>query len=99
MPFLVEDDLEPEKRPLALGAEATRRMKRVADAPIAFGESGPDRDVDWTGGRANDACDGPAVEGFEKRAVLGLRERGCFSGFGRDLDLDEAATESASTDC
>ena len=29
------------KRPLALGADATRRMNRLADAPIARGESGP----------------------------------------------------------
>jgi hypothetical protein len=95
IPFLVvEDDRELENNPLALGAEATRRMKRVADAPMALGESGPERD----GGR-KEPCEGPAVEGFERRAVLGLRERCCFSGFGRDLDLDEAATESASTDC
>lgn len=29
------------KRPLALGADATRRMKRVADAPTERGDNGP----------------------------------------------------------
>jgi hypothetical protein len=97
MPFLVvEDDRELEKSPLALGAEATRRMKRVAEAPIAFGDSGPEREEDCA---EKVDCEGAAVKGFERTAVLGLRERGCFSDFGRDLDLDEAATESASTDC
>lgn len=45
-PFLVGTaDREPdEKRCFAFGAEATRRMKRVADAPMAFGESGPVRE-------------------------------------------------------
>lgn len=96
--FVVETPREAENRPLALGADATRRIKRDADAPIALGDSGPERDVDCTGGRANEAWDGPAVRGFDRR-VLGCRERGCFSGFVRALDLDEAATESASTDC
>ena len=48
-PFLVvvpDAEREPRlKRFLALGADATRRMKREAFWPIALGESGPDRDV------------------------------------------------------
>lgn len=42
-PFLVADeDFEPiENRPLALGAEATRRMNREAEAPIDLGLNGP----------------------------------------------------------
>lgn len=44
-PFLVgAADREPDKkRCFAFGAEATRRMKRVADAPIARGDNGPER--------------------------------------------------------
>lgn len=48
-PFLVvvpDKEREPrEKRFFALGAEATRRIKRVAPWPMALGESGPDREV------------------------------------------------------
>ena len=42
-PFLVAgEDFEPmENRPLALGAEATRRMNREAVAPIDLGLNGP----------------------------------------------------------
>ena len=42
-PFLVAgEDFEPmENRPLALGAEATRRMNREAEAPIDLGLNGP----------------------------------------------------------
>ena len=42
-PFLVTgEDFEPmENRPLALGAEATRRMNREAVAPIDLGLNGP----------------------------------------------------------
>jgi hypothetical protein len=40
--FVAVEDFEPmENRPLALGAEATRRMKREAVAPIDLGLSGP----------------------------------------------------------
>jgi hypothetical protein len=41
-PFLVvEAEREPkENNPFAFGAEATRRIKRVADAPIDFGDNG-----------------------------------------------------------
>lgn len=45
-PFFVVVTFErvlSEKRPLALGADATRRMNRDALAPIALGESGPAR--------------------------------------------------------
>lgn len=38
-----------EKRPLALGAEATLRRKRDADAPTDFGESGPWFERDFEG--------------------------------------------------
>ena len=47
-PFLVvvPVDREPsEKRPFAFGAEATRRIKRVAFAPNVRGDSGPEREV------------------------------------------------------
>lgn len=99
MPFLVVDaERWPVKSPLALGAEATRRMKREAEAPIALGDSGPERDVDWTGGRLKEPWDGPAVEDFGSMA-LGLRERGCFPDFVRAREEEEAASESASTDC
>jgi hypothetical protein len=72
-PFLVaafacdECDREPsENRFLAFGAEATRRMKRLADAPTDLGESGPGRgdDDDVAGGRAKEAWDEPAVSGY-----------------------------------
>jgi hypothetical protein len=62
-PFFVADiERElPEKRFLALGADATRRMNRVADAPIALGDRGPaGRDVDGVEG-PNEASDGCAV--------------------------------------
>lgn len=43
-----DDDRFIEKRPLAFGADATRRMNLLADAPTAFGESG---------GRDGECCD------------------------------------------
>jgi len=51
-PFLVVEDIErepSEKRPFTLGADATRRRKRDADAPMDFGERGPWLDRDFGG--------------------------------------------------
>lgn len=63
-PFLVVDvfaEREPnEKRPLALGADATRRMKRDALALIALGDRGPDLDEGGEVGR-NESWDELAV--------------------------------------
>lgn len=57
----VDVDLElSENKFFAFGADATRRMKRDAFAPMAFGESGPDRDG-VGGGCANSSCEAAAV--------------------------------------
>jgi hypothetical protein len=49
-PFLVGVDFAPtEKRPLALGADATLRRNREAEAPTAFGVRGRLRDRDGGG--------------------------------------------------
>lgn len=103
-PFFVvvlEDErVEIEKRPLAFGADATRRMKRDADAPIDFGESGPLLPVcrDMECGVAKEAWDGLAVWDFVREP--GLRERAvlCFSDFVRFLVRADGVTESASVD-
>jgi len=51
---VADADREPsEKRPFALGAEATRRMNRVADAPTDLGLRGP-----WVLGGFDDGVDG-----------------------------------------
>lgn len=57
--FVVEVEREPiENRPLALGAEATLRMKREADAPIDLGVRPPvGRDLDGVVGVVNEACE------------------------------------------
>jgi hypothetical protein len=52
-----------EKRPFALGAEATRRMNRVAFAPSALGDSGPGREDGAETGGMNDSWDAFAVCG------------------------------------
>jgi hypothetical protein len=101
-PFLVVDaDLEPrENKPLAFGAEATRRMKRVAEAPIALGDSEPfGFGFEGVVGVRNEAWDGSAVSGFA-RGELGLRERLilCFSDFVCICVLPKAPVESASVD-
>ena len=47
--FVVVPDVDREprvKRPFAFGADATRRIKRDALAPMTFGDSGPERDAD-----------------------------------------------------
>lgn len=85
-PFLVgAADREPDmKRCLALGAEATRRMKRVADAPIARGDKGPERLAEGPcpEGRVKDCWDGSAVWDLGA-GRSGARERlmRCFSDF------------------
>jgi hypothetical protein len=82
--FVVDADREPrENNPLAFGAEATRRMKRVAEAPIDLGESGPFvLGFEGMVGLRNGTRDGSAVSGF-MRGEFGLREMLilCFSDF------------------
>jgi hypothetical protein len=99
--FVVEVEREPsENKPLALGAEATRRIKRDAVAPIDLGDRGPlPRDFEGVVGVAKDACDGLAVRGFA-RGWLGLRERVivCFSDLVCGRGLPEGPIESASVD-
>lgn len=99
--FVVEVERDPsEKRPFALGAEATRRIKRDADAPIARGDNGPfPRDFEGVLGIANDACDGFAVCGCA-RGKLGLRDRVilCFSDLVCGRGLPDGPAESASVD-
>lgn len=51
------------KRPFAFGADATRRINRVAFAPMALGDSGPVRECGGGVGDANDICDACAVSG------------------------------------
>lgn len=58
-----EEDLK--KRPFALGAEATRRMNRDAEAPMLFGERGlPPLDEDGGEGIPKETCEGCAVCAF-----------------------------------
>jgi len=73
---VADEDLEPiEKSPFALGAEATRRMNRDADALTDFGLRGPFvRGRDGVG-RVDD-CEGSAVSGTTRgeggnRGLLG----------------------------
>lgn len=95
-PFLVVVEVEREpswNRPFALGAEATRRIKRDALAPIAFGDSGPDRE--GVGGElcANDSWDAFAVSGGALWARPSPR---CFSAF---ICLSCAFASSSSSGC
>lgn len=81
--FVVDADREPkENNPLAFGAEATRRIKRVAEAPIDLGESGPALGFGGVVGLRNEARDGSAVSGFAC-GEFGLRDTLilCFSDF------------------
>ena len=92
-PFLVVACLEPmENSPLALGAEATRRMNREALAPIDLGLNGPfGRDLGGVCGETrNDDCEGFVVCGLSL----------CKAAFGRVLsdlvccrDRDEASID------
>lgn len=52
-----------EKRPLAFGADATRRINRDALAPIALGDRGPERDADGGVVGRKDIWDASAVIG------------------------------------
>lgn len=74
-----------ENRPLAFGAEATRRMNRVAFAPIAFGDNGPERDAEGGVVGRKDIWDASAVSGVPRD----LPSRCCLSDldFTRDLSF------------
>jgi len=97
-PFLVAGERDPSvKRPLAFGAEATRRMKREAEAPTDFGVRGPFvRDLDGVTGAGNAGCEGLAVSGTTL-VEFALRDRfiRCLSDL---LWVLEGVTESASLD-
>lgn len=61
---MVFAEREPnENRPFAFGADATRRINRVALAPIALGDRGLARDADGGEGGEKDICDAFAVCG------------------------------------
>lgn len=81
-PFFVTGERDPNvKRPLAFGAEATRRMKREAEAPTDFGVRGLFvRDLDGVDGARNAGCEGLAVSGTTL-AEFAFRDRfiRCFS--------------------
>ena len=62
---VVPVDRDPsEKRPFAFGAEATRRMKRVALAPNVRGDSGPEREEGGGVVGVKDICVAFALCGF-----------------------------------
>lgn len=88
-----------ENRFFAFGADATLRMKRVADAPMDLGDRGPpDRDVGGVDGRANDAWEGFAVSALG-RAGARPRAMRCFSDFVRARDLTGVTRDCVSADC
>jgi hypothetical protein len=65
-PFLVVAECErelSENSPFAFGADATRRINRVAEAPTDLGESGPlfDRDLEGVFGLVKEDWEGCAV--------------------------------------
>ena len=101
--FVVDVDREPRlKRPLAFGAEATRRIKRDAEIPIDLGDKGPlDRDFKGVGG----LVDGVTLCGWAVRGNVWdswvVRDKfvRCLSTllFVRNR-LDEGPTESASVE-
>lgn len=83
------------KRPLALGADATRRMNRVADAPIARGDRGPPDFAAVTGpGRGNDVFD--ALDGGSRWLLDVCR---AFSDFVRDRDWGCGARDASVDGC
>ena len=99
-PFLVAGERDPNvKSPLAFGAEATRRMKREAEAPTDFGVRGPFvRDLDGVSGAGDAGCEGLAVSGTTL-AEFALRDKfiRCLSDLVWVLDF-EGVAESASLD-
>jgi len=81
-PFFVVDREPRLKRPFALGADATLRMKREAEAPTAFGLRGPlVLDRDGVGRAPKEGCDGAAVciFNFEELGWNVLGSECCFS--------------------
>lgn len=71
--MVADEDLEPrENRPLALGAEATRRISREAVAPTDLGRNGPFvRDLGEVGGvTGNDDCEVSTVCGLNLDKVV-----------------------------
>jgi hypothetical protein len=98
---LVVAEVERLNRPFAFGADATRRMKREADAPTDFGVNGPVREEEAPDGvgTAKEVWEGPAVRDLE---LPGVRESAvlCFSDLVRGRVLaGEEGEESASTEC
>lgn len=104
--FVVADEREPEKnKPLALGAEATRRINLEAEAPMALGLKGsPVRERDGVGGGTWEGGDDawgvwfvaalPRGEPvlFEK-AILCLSDLGCCRVFPRGLDGESTSVD------
>ena len=77
-PFFVVAPFErplSAKRPFAFGADATRRMKRDAFAPIALGESGPVREGVVGVGGMNESCDELAVCDALRPRIFCLSDR------------------------
>ena len=70
------------KRPFAFGADATRRMKRDAFAPIALGESGPP----WRPVREGVVGVGGMKESCDELAVWGALRPSIFCLSGRFLE-------------
>jgi len=99
--FVVAVDRElKENSPLALGADATRRMKRDAEAPTDLGERAAFvRDLEGVVGLVNDACDGSAVSGIA-RGCVGLRDKfiRCLSDLVCVRGREEGPADSASVD-
>lgn len=78
-----------------MGAEATRRMNRLADAPTPLGDRGPREEGVGT---TKDAWEEAAVYGCAGKAAGGLRPRPrlrCFSDFVRCLEADEKGSGSS----
>ena len=98
-PFLVVaplDRLPSVKSPFAFGADATRRMKRDALAPIALGESGPERDGVVGVGGMKESCEelAVAVWGALRPSMRCLSERfldRCFSELADGSTSDDGA--------
>ncbi len=77
-------------KPFALGADATRRMKRDAFAPNAFGDNGPrDEGVIGVGGM-NSSCDEVAVWGALRPSMRCFLDR-AFSVLASGSTSDDGA--------